>query len=76
MLGSQLRQARAAFVSALTELLQGAGIEPANHFSDLLVTVVDAILHRRIVLGEPRLDDDHMQALFCAVLAASTPTAH
>ena len=70
-LRSHLRHSRATFITALNEVLQEAGIEPANQYSDLLVTVVDAILHRRIVLGGPPIDDRQMQALFCAVLGAA-----
>jgi DNA-binding transcriptional regulator YbjK len=70
-LRSHLRRSRATFITALDEVLQEAGIEPAHQHSDLLVTVVDAILHRRIVLGGPPIDDRQMQALFCAVLGAA-----
>ena len=64
----QLRRSRAAFVTALTEVLQDEGIEPAEHHSDLLVTVVDAILHRQLVLGQSAMHSDHLHQLFCALL--------
>ena len=65
----QLRRSRAAFVTALTEVLQDEGIEPAKPHSDLLVTVVDAILHRQLVLGQSVMPTDQMQETFCALLS-------
>ncbi|WP_424186340.1 TetR/AcrR family transcriptional regulator [Actinokineospora sp. G85] len=56
-------QGRAAFVSALAALLADLGVRGATDHADALITVVDGLLHREVVLGVPPLPRERVRAL-------------
>ena len=63
-----LNATRAAFVDALAELLQPLGCAHPAHVADELVMIVEAILHRQLVLGQPRLSNNRMRRVFDTIL--------
>ncbi|WP_367668916.1 hypothetical protein [Streptomyces sp. DT2A-34] len=51
---------RAAFVEALADALSDIGQPDARHRAELLVTLVDGVLHRRLLLGQLALTEGQL----------------
>ncbi|WP_234543600.1 hypothetical protein [Streptomyces shenzhenensis] len=58
-----LHTSRTAFVEALAEALTSIDEPDAQHRAEILVTVVDGVPHRRLLLGRPSLAEDGLRAL-------------
>lgn len=59
---------RAAFVGSLAQSLASLGVDkPAEH-ADVLIAMVNAVLHRELVLGERRLSTAQLNHLFLSYI--------
>jgi len=68
VLHTHYRYARDIFVEPLAEMVAALGHADSHQTADLLVTTLDGILHRQLVLGQPSLTDSRLHTVFASVL--------
>lgn len=66
---------RNAFVEPLAVILADIGLGESRVTADLLVTVIDGILHRQLIIGENALPDHRLVEAFTTVLDGHLRTA-
>ena len=57
---------RAMFVTEVAEALAGLNVESAHAHADVLIAMIDGILHRQLVIGEPALAKKQLGEIFVA----------
>ncbi len=67
------RPARAAFVAEMAEGIKGLGVTDAYAHADVLMAVIDGVLHRQLVLDEPPLSRQQLTALYQAYVSSIVP---
>ena len=68
VLGQNFRMGRAAFVGALAQSLASLGVRKPTEHADMLIAMFNAVLHRELVLGEPRLSTAQLNHLFSSYI--------
>jgi len=64
------RTSRAVFVERVATSLSRLDVTTPEHHADVLITIIDGVLHRQIILGAPKLSIEALDHLFRTYIVA------